>query len=413
MIHTWVVVLCGLAPAADLAPDWPDFRGPTGQGHAAVKGLPVEWSATKNVAWKQAVPGLGWSSPVVAGGKVVLTAAVPLSAESKDLSLRALCYDAATGKPLWDVELFEQKGDQAPKIHGKNSHASPTAIVRGDRVFVHFGHQGTACLDLKGKVLWRNRELAYSPVHGNGGTPALVEDLLVFSADGAADPFVAALEQSTGALRWKTPRVSDAVKKFSFSTPLVIQVDGRTQVISSGSNAVGAFDPQTGRELWRVRYEGYSVIPRPVFAAGLLFIGTGYDSPTVMAIRPGGTGDVTETNVAWTVKKGAPNTPSLLVVDELLYMVSDRGVATCLNAKTGQEVWQERIGGNYSASPLYADGKVYFQSEEGDTTVVRAGTTYEVVAKSSLGERTLASYGVTGRALLIRGESNLYRIEQP
>jgi outer membrane protein assembly factor BamB len=298
-----------LAAAAASAADWTDFRGPGGQGHAEVKGLPVEWSPTKNVAWKRAVPGLGWSSPVIANGQVIVTSAVPVGGDSKDLSLRALAYDAKTGEPTWDVELFLQKGETAPKIHGKNSHASPTAVVHGERIYVHFGHQGTACVDLSGKVLWRNQDLSYPPVHGNGGTPALVNDLLVYSADGANDPFVAALEQASGQLRWKSLRVSDAPKKFSFSTPLVISVDGQPQVISPGSNSVGAFDPRTGEEIWRVRYQGYSVIPRPIYAGGLLFIGTGYDSPSVIAIRPGGKGDVTDERLVWTVKKGAPHTP--------------------------------------------------------------------------------------------------------
>jgi outer membrane protein assembly factor BamB len=414
MIQSLMIVLAGLLPAAAPDANWLDFRGPTGQGHAGEVALPVEWSATKNVAWKQAVPGLGWSSPVVVNGQVIVTSAVPPEGDSgnagQPLSLRVLSFNVATGQPRWDTEVFQQPQD-APRIHGKNSHASPTAVIRGDSVFVHFGHQGTACLGLDGKIKWRNRELAYSPVHGNGGTPALVKDVLVFSADGASDPFLAALDQQSGQVRWKTQRDSDAPKKFSFSTPLVIQVDGQPQVVSPGSNSVGAFDAATGKELWRVRYQGYSVIPRPIFAHGLLYIGTGYDSPSVMAIRPGGTGDVTDSHVAWVVKKGAPHTPSLLVVGDWLFMVSDRGVATCLDAKTGAEIWQERLGGNYSASPLYANGKIYFQSEEGDTTVVRAADKFEVLAKNSLGERTLASYAVTGQALLIRGATHLYRVE--
>ncbi len=431
MLQTLVIVLASFAPAAAPDSNWLDFRGPTGQGHVGPGhpgegDLPVEWSATRNVAWKQPVPGLGWSSPVVVNGQVIVTSAVPVEADATNgiaangnaangnagqaLSLRVLAYDVATGKPRWDTEVFQQPKD-APRIHGKNSHASPTAVVRGDSVFVHFGHQGTACLGLDGQVKWRNRELAYAPVHGNGGTPALVQDMLVYSADGASDPFLAALDQKSGQLRWKASRDSDAPKKFSFSTPLVIQVDGQTQIISPGSNSVGAFDPANGKEIWRVRYQGYSVIPRPIFANGLVYISTGYDSPSVMAIRPDGAGDVTDSHVAWVVKKGAPHTPSLLAVGDWVFMVSDRGVATCLDAKTGAEVWQERLGGNYSASPLHADGKIYFQSEEGDTTVVRAAAQYEMLAKNSLGERTLASYAVTGRALLIRGAANLYRVE--
>lgn len=392
--------------------DWPEFRGPAGQGHSSVKGLPTEWSDTKGIAWKQAIPGLGWSSPAVVAGKVYLTTAVPDGKDPPGFSLRTLSLDAATGRILWDVEVFTQDGASAPKIHGKNSHASPTPIVRDGRVWVHFGHQGTACLSEAGEIIWRNRELNYAPVHGNGGTPALVRGRLVFSCDGAENPFVVALDAKSGAVAWKTPRVAEAPKKFSFATPLAIEWEGRTLVISSGSNIVGAFDVETGELVWSVRYTGYSVIPRPVFANGLIYLSTSYDSPSVLAIRPGGKGDVTDTHVAWTVKKGAPHTPSLLAVGKELYMVSDRGVATCLDAITGEEIWQERLGGNYSASPLYADGKIYFQNETGETFVVRASRTYELLAKNQLANaRTLASYAVVDRAILLRTDTHLLRIE--
>lgn len=394
------------------AEDWPEFRGPGAQGHSAAKGLPVEWSDTKGIVWKQAIPGLGWSSPVVVGGKIYLTTAVPDGQDPPGQSLRTLSLDAATGKILWDVELFTQDGKTAPKIHGKNSHASPTPIVRDGRVWVHFGHQGTACLSEQGDVLWKNQELKYPPVHGNGGTPALVGDALVFSCDGAENPFVVALDAKTGAVRWKTLRESDAPKKFSFATPLAIESDGRTLVISSGSNSVGAFDVKTGEQVWSVKYQGYSVIPRPVYANGLIYLSTSYDSPSVLAIRPGGKGDVTETHVAWTVKKGAPHTPSLLAIDKEIYMVSDRGVATCLDALTGEEIWQERLGGNYSASPLYADGRIYFQNETGETFVVKPGRKYELLAQNKLeNTRTLASYGVVDHAILLRTDTHLLRIE--
>ncbi len=407
-----IVLIWSNAWSAALSEDWPEFRGPDGQGHSAAKGLPLEWSDTKGIAWKQAIPGLGWSSPVVVAGKVYLTTAVPDGKEPVGYSLRTLSLDAATGRILWNVEVFTQDGATAPKIHGKNSHASPTPIVRDGRVWVHFGHMGTACLSESGEVIWRNNDLKYSPVHGNGGTPALVQDTLVFSCDGADNPFVVALDAKSGTVRWKTARVSDAPKKFSFATPLAIQSDGRTLVISSGSNSVGAFDLQTGEQVWSVRYQGYSVIPRPVFANGLIYLSTSYDSPSVLAIRPGGKGDVTDTHVAWTVKKGAPHTPSLLVLGKELYMVSDRGVATCLDALTGEEIWQERLGGNFSASPLYADGRIYFQNETGETFVVRASRTYELLGKSKLeNARTLASYAVVDHAILLRTDTQLLRIE--
>jgi len=412
VIPTLVLMIGSLGTVFAIGEDWPEFRGPEGQGHSKVKGLPVEWSDTKGIAWKQAIPGLGWSSPVVVGGKIFLTTAVPDGNEPAGHSLRVLGLEAATGRVLWNVEVFTQDGANAPKIHGKNSHASPTPIVRDGRVWVHFGHQGTACLSDSGDIIWRNRELQYSPVHGNGGTPTLVRDTLVFSCDGADNPFVVALDAKSGAVRWKTPRVSDAPKKFSFATPLAIESEGKTLVISSGSNSVGAFDLGTGEQVWSVRYQGYSVIPRPVFANGLIYLSTSYDSPSVLAIRPGGKGDVTDTHVAWTVKKGAPHAPSLLAIDKEIYMVSDRGVATCLDALTGEEIWQERLGGNFSASPLYADGKIYFQNETGETFVVRAARTYELLAKNQLANaRTLASYAIVDRAILLRTDTHLLRID--
>src|SRR6185437_5702085 len=237
---------------------------------------------------------------------------------------------------------------KSPRIHGKNSHASPTPLVRGERLFVHFGHQGTACLDLEGKVLWKNTSLHYAPVHGNGGSPILVDDSLVFSCDGGDKRFIVALNVVNGEVRWKTDRTIEASRKFSFSTPLLIVVDGKKQIISPGSNVVCAFDPATGHEIWRVRYDGYSVIPRPVYGQGLLFICTGYNTPSLLAIRPDGKGDVTDTHVVWKTRKAVPHTPSPLLVGEELYFVSDSGQASCLDARTGQVHWQERLGGNYS-----------------------------------------------------------------
>ena len=393
------------------AQDWPEFRGPTGQGHATTTKLPLEWSSTQNVAWKQPVPGRGWSSPSLAGGRLFLTSAVGEGGESKR-SLRALCLDEPTGKILWDVALFDQDASAAPRIHGKNSHASPTPLVADGRVYVHFGHQGTACLDLNGKVIWKNTELSYSPVHGNGGSPILVGDKLVFSCDGGNDPFIVALDKSTGKVIWKTPRITTAKRTFSFSTPLLITVNGKQQIISPGSGAVCAFDPQSGKEIWRARYgEGYSVIPRPVLGHGMIFIGTGYDTPIVMAIRVDGTGDVTDTHVAWTLKKGAPNTPSLLLVGAEVYMVSDGGIASCVDAKTGTVHWQERVGGNYSASPVFANGRIYFQNEEGIGVVVKAGKEFQKLASNDLGERSLASYAVAEDAFYIRTEQHLYKVK--
>jgi outer membrane protein assembly factor BamB len=406
------MVVSGLISSPAHAKDWPEFRGPTGQGIVREGTLPLEWSATRNVAWKQAIPGKGWSSPVVYDGRIYLTTSVPVAASREgDQSLQAICLDARTGKIQWAKEVIRQDGKTAPPIHNKNSHASPTPIVDGERLYVHFGHQGTACLDLSGEVLWRNTNLKYAPVHGNGGSPILAGDALVVSCDGGDQQFVVALNRATGRVMWKRKRGIEAPKKFAFSTPLLITVDGRQQVVSPGAAAVGAYDPSTGREIWRVRYDGYSVIPRPVYAHGLVFVSTGYETPSLLAIRPEGRGDVTETHVAWRTRRGVPHSASLVVAGDQLYMVSDAGVASCLDARTGRLHWQERLGGTYSSSPLVADGRIYFQSEDGTAVIIKAGTQFQQLARNELGERTLASYAVVDGALFIRTEENLYRIE--
>jgi len=404
------LVLLAAASAAH-GGDWPQFRGPTGQGLYEGK-LPVEWGPDKNVTWKVAVPGLGWSSPVIVAGRVYLTTAVP-DGEGADAeyALRALCLDARSGETVWDREVFAEKVKTAPKIHSKNSHASPTPLVADGRLYVHFGHMGTACLDLDGRVLWRQTELRYQPVHGNGGTPIVVDDLLVFSCDGGDQAFVVALDRATGKVRWKTPRAVKHFKQFSFHTPLLIDVDGKKQIVSTGSGAVYAYDPADGKEIWRVRTSGYSVIPRPVYGHGLVFVATGYDRPSLLAIRPDGQGDVTQTHVAWTMTRNAPHTPSPLLVGDELYVVSDGGVASCLEAQTGKVLWSERVGDAQSASPLCADGKVYFLSEGGLGVVVKAGPKFEVLARNDVRERTLASYAAAEGALYLRTDQHLYRIE--
>jgi len=391
------------------AADWPEFRGPTGQGLASATNVPLHWSATSNVAWKVALPGDGWSSPVLVNGRIYLTTA---TTDGGQTVLRTLCVDARDGGILWNVEVFQPEPGATQQLHKKNGLASPTPLVRDGRIYVHFGHMGTAALDLSGKVTWRQTELKYPPTHGNGGSPALVGNLLVFSCDGGQDPFVVALEATTGAVRWKTSRNTTASKKFSFSTPLAIEMDGATQIVSPGSGFVAGYDPKDGREIWRARYgEGYSVITRPVFAHGLVFVSSSYDRPVLYAVKPSGAkGDVTDSHVAWTHPKGAPNTPSTLAVGDELYFVSDAGIATCVDARTGAVHWSERLGGGFSASPVVAEGRVYFQNEEGVGTVLQAGKTFEVLAKNELGERTLASPAVTDNALLLRSKSHLWRV---
>lgn len=388
------------------AQDWPQFRGPDGQGRSKAVKVPLKWGDTApNLAWKTPVEGLGWSSPVVSGDRVWLTTA---TAEGR--SLRAVCLDLATGKPLRDVEVF--KLDAPGKGHKKNSHASPTPVLDGTRVYVHFGPHGTACLSDQGAVLWKQR-LPYEPVHGPGGSPMLLGELLIYSADGGDTQNVYALDRKTGAVRWKVPRPANAAqKKFAFSTPMVVELGAARQVVSPGADAVTAHDPATGRILWWFRYPGgYSVIPRPAFGHGLVFLSSGYDKPSLYAIRVDGRGDVTDTHLAWRLDRSAPHSPSPLLVGDELYIVDDRGIATCLDAKTGKQHWQERVGGNHSASPFHAAGRVYFQDEDGVTTVVKADTKFEKLAQNTIKGRTYASPVPLEGALLLRTDTQLLRFD--
>jgi outer membrane protein assembly factor BamB len=391
-----------LMAAGVAADDWPQFRGPTGQGHSTDRGLPIEWSESKNLIWKVPVPGLGWSSPVVSEGRVWLTSAI----QSRGASLRLLAYEVATGREAVNVEVLA--APDARLLNPKNSLASPTPLVEGDRVYVHFGAEGTAALTTAGQLVWKAR-LPYRSQHGNGGSPILYGDLLIFSGDGSDEAFVVALDKHTGKIRWRTPRRQPADQ--AYSTPLIVRVGDRDQLVSVGAYRAAAYEPLTGREIWRVSYDdGFSNVPRPVYAHGLVFIATGFQEPSLLAVRADGAGDVTRTHVSWTLDRAAPLTPSPLVVGDELYVVNDVGIATCLDARTGGVRWRQRLNGNFSASPLFADGRIYFTSEEGATTVVAPGTEFRKLATNVLDGATLASLAVSNGSIFIRTDTHLYRI---
>ena len=398
--------VCLLLIAASVAPaaDWPQFRGPTGDGHYTGPKLPAEWGPDTNVAWKAPIPGKGWSSPIVSKGKVYLTTAVPAGG---GLSLRLICVDAKSGKIDWNVEA--RKADGSQRAHPKNSHASPTPATDGSRVYAHFGHLGTAALYLTGKVAWSVPGLYRDPVHGNGGSPVLAGGRLLFGGDGADKQFVAALDTATGKTVWQQPRNAKADKPFSFGTPTVAEVDGKKQVISQGSNVLAGFDLETGQELWRTTFNGYSVIPKPVVGDGTVYFSTGFDWPATKAVRLGGSGDVTRTHVAWTQTRAVTQVASPLLVGGELYLVSDNGIVSCLDAKTGKVIWDERLKGGYSASPLFADGKIYLTSEEGKGTLLAAGRKTEILGEFDMREKTFASFAAADGALYIRTETHLYK----
>jgi outer membrane protein assembly factor BamB len=404
MRHLFPILLFVLAyPTPSLGQDWPEFRGPTGQGHSTAQNVPVEWSESKNIAWKTAVPGLGWSSPVVSGGRVWVTTATG----DRDVSLRAIAFDADTGKELVNVEVFRLKNARA--INPKNSWASPTPILDGDRVFVHFGADGTAALTSSGEIIWKTR-FPYESQHGAGGSPVLFGDLLIFSCDGSDTAFVIALDKRTGKTRWKTSRRYPADQ--AYTTPLVIHVGDRDQVVSVGAYRAVAYDPSTGKEIWRASYaDGFSNVPRPVYGEGLIYIATGFQQPSLIAVRPDGAGDVTKTHVVWELKRGAPLTPSPIVIGGELYVVSDGGILSCVDAKTGAVLWQQRLSGSYSASPLYVDGRIYFSSEQGVTTVLVPGKEFRRVATNALDGAILSSLAVSPGAFFIRTDTHLYRVQ--
>ena len=382
------------------AEDWPEFRGPTGQGHSVERGLPLTWSETKNVKWKIAIPGKGWSSPAILGDRIWLT-----TATEDGKSLRAVCVDRNTGAITQNVEVFRIKslGPMSPK----NSLASPTPVLEGDRVYLHFGAHGTACITQTGEIVWKTRLDYDNGQHGPGGSPVLYESLLIVSCDGNDIQYVAALDKLTGKTKWKKMREGYQ----AYTTPLVVKLPGGDQVISPGAFRAIAYEPRSGKEIWQVRYgDGFSNVPRPVYGNGLVFICTGFQEPTLMAVRVDGKGEVGKKQIAWTLKRGAPLTPSPLLIGEELYMITDNGIATCVDAATGKEYWKARVGGNHSASPIYADGRIYFLSEEGESVVIAPGKELKVLAKNELDGAMLASMAVSGGSIFVRSRTHLYRL---
>ena len=389
--------------------DWREFRGPDGTGVYTGPRLVTEWGVDRNVAWKIPVPGRGWSSPILVGGKLILTTAVP--AADGGQTLAALCYDAATGSELWRRNLFIVDAAKAGQMHKKNSHASPTPVSDGEKVWVHFGHMGIACLGLDGKEIWTTQKYVYKPVHGTGGSPILVDNNLVFSVDGGDQQYVVALDKNTGDEVWKTDRKTTAAMKFTFSTPLLLEAAGRRMIVSPASDFVAAYDPVIGQELWRATYpvKGWSLISRPVYTQGLVIVQTGYTTQHLIAIDPTGSGDVTN-KIIWKNRKEAPNTPTPIAVGKELYVISDDGKLTCFDAKSGTIHWTERLRGRaYSASPILANNILYLTSEEGVGQAVKAQMTgYEEMSHADLKEKTFATFVPSAGALFVRTETQLY-----
>ena len=415
-----LVLLLTSYPAMSGAENWPQFRGPDGNGHSDAHGLPLHWSETRNVVWKTPIHDRGWSSPVIYGKQIWLTSA---SKDSRELFV--LCIDRDTGKIIRDWRLFDVAQPQF--VHPFNTAASPTPVIEEGRVYITFGSPGTACIDTKKfQVLWERRDIECNHFRGAGSSPILFQNLLLMHFDGSDHQFVMALDKQTGKTVWKTNRsidfqdlnengkpAADGDLRKAFATPHVERINGRWEMISLGAKAAYSYDPFTGRELWRVEERGqHSASTRPVVGQGMIFYPTGFSAGQLFAVRTGGEGLITDTHVVWKVTRGVSNKPSILLVDGLIYMIGDTGIASCIDAQTGEQVWQQRIGGEYSASPLYADGRLWFFSEDGKTTVLKPGRVFERVGENHLDEGSLASTAIAGKAFYLRTRTDLYRIQE-
>ena len=423
------LILSAIISASAFAAEWPEWRGPGGQGHASAKGLPVAWSETSSVAWKTALPGRGWSSPVIEGKQIWLTTAIETPAKPEDaarrlkkntgdqpmtllekVELHAVCVDRDTGRIIHDLPLLSE--DEPQWIHQLNSYASPSPVIEDGRLYCHFGTFGTACVDTaKGALLWKNTDLHVMHENGPGSSPVLWKDLLIFHLDGSDRQSLVALDKSTGKLAWKTDRTGkmndNPQLKKSYGTPIVIESGGKAELISPAADWLYAYDPAIGRELWKLPFGrlGFSITPRPVTGHGMIFMSTGFMKPEMIAVKLGG-----EHDIAWRYAKGAPTQPSPLLIGDELYFVSETGIITCLDAKTGAEIYKERLGGDYSSSPIFADGKIYIGSRTGLVTVIQPGKKFGVLGKNQLPGKIMATPAAVDGALFIRTDEALFRI---
>ncbi|HKQ40739.1 MAG TPA: PQQ-binding-like beta-propeller repeat protein [Verrucomicrobiae bacterium] len=403
--------------------DWPEFRGPRGDGHVPGKSaLPLHWSETNNVKWKTEIPYQGISAPIIMGGQVWLTTATP---DGHDFFV--ICVEAETGRVRVNEKLFHSDNPESlGNGKGMNTYATPSGAIEPGRVYVHFGKFGTACLDAStARVLWKRDDLPCRHYRGPSSSVVLFENLVILTMDGADLQYHVALDKKTGKTVWKTNRsvawndenvpgqmAKDGDLRKAHSTPLIVTVAGKPHMISAGAKAAYGYDPRDGHEIWRVHHEDYSVAPRPVFENGLAFIVTGFNKRELWAVKTDMTGDVTDSAIVWKLKKGVGKYASPILVDGLLYTASDESFITCLEAASGQTVWTERVGGKYAASPIYGDGRLYFFSQEGPTLVVKPGRTLNVLATNTLAAGCMASPAADGKSLYVRTKTHLYRIEE-
>jgi outer membrane protein assembly factor BamB len=425
LLHLTLVLLTLSGPMARA--DWPEFRGLRGDGHASAPGdtkligLPLRWSETNNVRWKTEIPHRGWSTPVVLGSQVWMTTA---TLEGNDFF--AIGVDAETGAIRFNEKVFHSDNPESlGNGASMNCYATPSPLIEPGRVYVHFGSFGTACLDTTtGQVLWKRNDLPCRHYRGPASSLIAFENLLILTMDGVDVQYHVALDKKTGETVWKTNRsvawndenvpgqmARDGDLRKAHSTPLIVTAAGKPLMLSAGAKAAYGYDPRTGRELWRVQYDDWSTAPRPLFDRGLAFFVTGLTKKELLAVKTDGQGDVTDTAIVWKFKSHVGPYASPLLVDGLIYTAAEENYVTCLEAATGQVVWTERIGGKHAASPVYADGRLYFFSQKSTTTVLKPGRTFEVLATNSLADGFMASPAVSGKAFFLRTRTHLYRIE--
>ena len=389
---------------------WPDYRGPSGNGHAVSSNLPVKWSETENITWKTEIHGRGWSTPVFLNDVLWMTTATDRGHE-----MSVIGVDAETGDVLFDEVLIEV---EEPEFRNAlNSYASPSPVTDGKNVYVHFGTYGTACLDGdSAEVLWQRTDINCKHLMGPGSSPILFENLLIFHVDGADVQFVIALDKTNGETVWHTARSTDFTnyipdQQKAYSTPLITMVNGKPQLLSTGAQGAMGYDPRTGKEIWHLRYVGYSMSARPVVGHGMAYLNTGFDKAKLIAMKLGGEGDITETHIEWVQNKNVPTMSSPVLVNDWIFQISDGGIANCVDAKTGDTLWRERLGAQYCSSPLYNNGRVYFFDREGKAFVVAAKPKFELLAENELESGFMACPTVVGDTLFLRSKKHLYRIE--
>lgn len=389
-------LLSVVLPAPGAADHWPRFRGPDGQGIARTRGLPVRWGRSENVSWLTPLPP-GNSSPIIWGDRIFLTSAAP------DGSGRSVhCLSRADGRLLWSAACPPHEVE--PMVRDKNGYASATPVTDGERVIAYFGSGGLLALDFEGRQLWHHPLPGFDSMWGSGSSPLLYEDSLIMIHDqNRADSLFLCLDKRTGEVRWRRERA----RAMGWSTPVVVRVGDHDELLFAGNETVKGYDPRTGDELWSLRGPTHEVIPALVVGRDLVYSASGRLGPT-LAFVPGGRGDVTATHLVWQTVRGGPHVPSPILYEGRLYTVNDTGIATALDAQSGEVVWQQRIRDRFSASPVAAEGLLYFCSESGTTYVLRAGDSYELVARNELGEPILASPAALGGRLYIRTAEALY-----